>query len=113
GYYLEITNANETKTPAEYKHQKTLKNAKRYYTPALREYEEKVVTAQDKSRALELQLFGTVRDQVAAQTPRLLTPRRSWRPSTCWRRWRSSRRRGTTSARCWLTTRCSTSGTAG
>jgi DNA mismatch repair protein MutS len=72
GYYLEITNANETKTPAEYKHQKTLKNAKRYYTPALREYEEKVVTAQDKSKALELQLFGTIRDQVAAQTPRLL-----------------------------------------
>jgi len=72
GYYLEITNANETKTPPEYKHQKTLKNAKRYYTPALREYEEKVVTAQDKSRALELQLFLTLRDQVAAQTPRLL-----------------------------------------
>ncbi len=72
GYYLEITNANETKTPAEYKHQKTLKNAKRYYTPALREYEEKVVTAQDKSRALELQLFLQLRDQVAAQTPRLL-----------------------------------------
>ncbi|WP_010043898.1 DNA mismatch repair protein MutS [Gemmata obscuriglobus] len=72
GYYLEITNANETKTPPEYKHQKTLKNAKRYYTPALREYEEKVVTAQDKSRALELQLFVTLRDQVAVQTPRLL-----------------------------------------
>lgn len=72
GYYLEITNANETRTPPEYKHQKTLKNAKRYYTPALREYEEKVVTAQDKSKALELQLFVTIRDQVAAQTPRLL-----------------------------------------
>ena len=72
GYYLEITNANETKTPAEYKHQKTLKNAKRYYTPPLREYEEKVVTAQDKSKALELQLFLNLRDQTAAQTPRLL-----------------------------------------
>lgn len=72
GYYLEITNANETKTPPEYKHQKTLKNAKRYYTPDLREYEEKVVTAQDKSKALELQLFNTIREQVAAQTARLL-----------------------------------------
>jgi DNA mismatch repair protein MutS len=72
GYYLEITNANETKTPAEYKHQKTLKDKKRYYTPALREYEEKVVTAQDKGNALELQIFLTIRDQVAAQTPRLL-----------------------------------------
>jgi DNA mismatch repair protein MutS len=72
GYFLEITNANETKTPPEYKHQKTLKNAKRYYTPPLREYEEKVVSAQDKSKALELQLFTALRDQVAAQTPRLL-----------------------------------------
>ncbi len=72
GYYLEITNANETKTPAEYKHRKTLKNAKRYYTPELIEHEEKVVTAQDRSKALELQLFLTIRDQVAAQTPRLL-----------------------------------------
>jgi DNA mismatch repair protein MutS len=72
GYFLEITNANETKTPPEYKHQKTLKNAKRYYTPALREYEEKVVSAQDKSKALELQLFTALRDQVAGQTPRLL-----------------------------------------
>src|SRR5262249_35946940 len=72
GYYLEITNANETKTPPEYKHQKTLKNAKRYYTPDLREYEEKIVTAQDKSKALELQLFLNIRDQVAAQPPRLL-----------------------------------------
>jgi DNA mismatch repair protein MutS len=72
GYYLEITNANETRTPPEYKHQKTLKNAKRYYTPALREYEEKVLSAEDKSKALELQLFLALRDQVSAQTPRLL-----------------------------------------
>ncbi|MFM8275218.1 MAG: DNA mismatch repair protein MutS [Gemmata sp.] len=72
GYYLEITNANETKTPPEYKHRKTLKNAKRYFTPELVEYEEKVVTSQDKSRALELQLFVQIRDRVAAQTPRLL-----------------------------------------
>ncbi len=72
GYYLEITNANETKTPPHYKHRKTLKNAKRYTTAELVEYEEKVITSQDKSRALELQLFLAIRDQVAAQTPRLL-----------------------------------------
>jgi DNA mismatch repair protein MutS len=72
GYYIEITNANETRTPPEYKHQKTLKNAKRYYTSALREYEEKVLSAEDKAKALECELFGKVRDTVAAQTPRLL-----------------------------------------
>jgi DNA mismatch repair protein MutS len=72
GYYLEVTNANLTKVPENYKHRKTLKNAIRYFTTELREYEEKVLSAQEKSQALELQLFLQVRDQVAAQTHRLL-----------------------------------------
>ncbi len=72
GYYIEITNANETRVPAEYIHERTLKGAKRYSTPQLKEYEEKVVTAQERSQALEFELFVRVRDQVAAQTHRLL-----------------------------------------
>lgn len=72
GYYLEVTNANLTRVPENYKHRKTLKNATRYFTPELREYEEKVLSAQEKSQALEFQLFLQVRDQVAAQTHRLL-----------------------------------------
>ena len=72
GYYLEVTNANLTKVPDNYKHRKTLKNAVRYFTTELREYEEKVLSAQEKSQALELQIFLQVRDQVAAQTHRLL-----------------------------------------
>ncbi len=72
GYYIEITNANETRVPAEYLHERTLKGAKRYSTPQLKEYEEKVVTAQERSQALEFELFVRIRDQVAAQTHRLL-----------------------------------------
>ena len=72
GYYLEVTNPNLNRVPENYKHRKTLKNAMRYFTTELREYEEKVLSAQEKSQALELQLFLTLRDQVAAQTPRLL-----------------------------------------
>jgi DNA mismatch repair protein MutS len=72
GYYIEITNANETRVPPEYVHERTLKNAKRYSTPRLKEYEEKVVTAQERSQALEFELFLGVRDQVAAQTHRLM-----------------------------------------
>lgn len=72
GYYIEITNANETRVPPEYIHERTLKGAKRYSTPQLKEYEEKVVTAQERSQALEFELFVRVRDQVAAQTHRLL-----------------------------------------
>jgi len=72
GYYIEITNANENRVPAEYIHERTLKNCKRYSTPQLKEYEEKVVTAQERGQGLEFELFGRVRDQVAAQTHRLL-----------------------------------------
>ncbi len=72
GYYIEITNANETRVPKEYIHERTLKGCKRYSTPRLKEYEEKVVTAQERSQALEFELFLGIRDQVAAQTSRLL-----------------------------------------
>jgi DNA mismatch repair protein MutS len=72
GYYIEVTHANASKVPTDYVRKGTLKNAERYITPVLKEYEEKVLSADDKSKALELQLFLTIRDQVAAQTPRLL-----------------------------------------
>jgi DNA mismatch repair protein MutS len=72
GYYIEVTNANESRVPSDYVHERTLKNCKRYSTPQLKEYEEKVVTAQERSQALEFELFLQVRDQVAAQTQRLL-----------------------------------------
>ena len=72
GYYIEITNANETRAPNDYTHERTLKNCKRYSTPALKEYEEKVVTAQERSQALELELFMELRDRVAFNTHRML-----------------------------------------
>jgi len=72
GYYLEITNANAAKVPDDYIRKQTLKNAERYITPPLKEYEEKVLSAQEKSEALELELFHQIREQVASQTHRLL-----------------------------------------
>jgi DNA mismatch repair protein MutS len=73
GYYIEITNAHAGKVPADYIRKQTLKNAERYITPELKEYEEKVLTAQERSLTLELELFTKLREQVAAQTARLLT----------------------------------------
>jgi DNA mismatch repair protein MutS len=73
GYYIEVTHANAARVPADYIRKGTLKNAERYITPALKEYEERVLSAEDKTRALEVQLFQQLRDQVAAQTARLLT----------------------------------------
>jgi DNA mismatch repair protein MutS len=72
GYYIEVTHANAARVPADYVRKGTLKNAERYITPVLKEYEEKVLSADDKALALELQLFLQIRDQVAAQTPLLL-----------------------------------------
>lgn len=72
GYYIEITNANETRVPENYRHERTLKNAKRYITAELKEYEEKVLSAEDRSRALEFELFVQIRDRLAGATQQLL-----------------------------------------
>jgi DNA mismatch repair protein MutS len=72
GYYIEITNTHESRIPADYHHRKTLRNAKRYNTPELKAYEEKVLTAQEQIQQREYELFLALRDQVAAQTTRLL-----------------------------------------
>jgi DNA mismatch repair protein MutS len=72
GYYIEITNTHAAKIPADYQRKQTLKNAERYITPELKEYEEKVLSAEEKIQVREYELFLVLRDQVAAQTSRLL-----------------------------------------
>ena len=72
GYYIEVTHAHAGKIPADYQRRQTLKNAERYITPQLKEYEEKVLTAQDRALGLEVELFTRIREQVAAQTHRIL-----------------------------------------
>ena len=72
GYYIEVTHAHGAKIPTDYTRRQTLKNAERYITPELKEYEEKVLTAQERSIALELDLFQDLRNKIAAQTQRLL-----------------------------------------
>jgi DNA mismatch repair protein MutS len=72
GYYIEITNTHEHRVPPHYLHERTLKGAKRYTTPELREYQEQVLTAEERARGLEIELFGQLRDRVAAAAPRLI-----------------------------------------
>ena len=72
GYYIEITNTHVAKIPPDYIRKQTLKNAERYITPELKEYEEKVLTAEERSLSLEFELFTKLREQVAEQTTRLL-----------------------------------------
>src|SRR5207244_11653147 len=71
GYYIEITNANSQKAPPDYTRKQTLKNAERYITSDLKEYEEKVLSAQEKIFQREYELFVLLRDRVAERTGRL------------------------------------------
>ncbi|MBA3649222.1 MAG: DNA mismatch repair protein MutS [Chitinophagales bacterium] len=57
GYYLEVTNAHKSKVPAEWIRKQTLVNAERYITPELKEYEDKILGAEEKILSLELRLF--------------------------------------------------------
>ena len=71
GYYLEVTHAHADKVPPHYIRKQTLKNAERYITPELKEHEEKVLSAEDRSREVEAELFLELRDLVAAAGRRL------------------------------------------
>ncbi|MCS7236940.1 MAG: DNA mismatch repair protein MutS [Thermoguttaceae bacterium] len=64
GYYIEVTKSYEDKVPAHYIRKQTIKNAERYVTPELKAYEEKVLSAEEKSRELEYELFLELRSQV-------------------------------------------------
>jgi DNA mismatch repair protein MutS len=57
GYYLEVTNSHKAKVPPEWMRKQTLANAERYITPELKEYEEKIMGAEEKILDLELKLF--------------------------------------------------------
>lgn len=57
GYYLEVTNTHKDKVPTEWMRKQTLTNAERYITPELKEYEEKILGAEEKIQALENKLF--------------------------------------------------------
>ncbi len=71
GYYLEVTHAHREKVPAEYIRKQTLKNAERYITPELKEYEEKVLSAEQKAKDLEYELFVGLRELVARSAAQL------------------------------------------
>ncbi|HXH63477.1 MAG TPA: DNA mismatch repair protein MutS, partial [Gemmatimonadales bacterium] len=66
GYYLEITHAHRDRIPADYERRQTLTGAERYVTPELKEYEEKVLGAEERIGAREATLIDGLRQRVAA-----------------------------------------------
>lgn len=70
GYYLEISNANRHLVPADYQRRQTLTGAERYVTPALKEYEEKVLTAADRIELREREIFEELRRETGNEVAR-------------------------------------------
>ena len=68
GYYIEITHTHRDKVPAGYVRKQTVKNAERYITEELKSHETEVLTAEERAKALESELFERVRREVAART---------------------------------------------
>ena len=60
GYYLEVTNTHKHKVPVEWTRKQTLANAERYITPELKEYEEKIIGAEEKILKIETELFEKI-----------------------------------------------------
>ena len=71
GYYIEITKANTKTVPADYERKQTLVNAERFTTPELKEYEQKILTAQERSLEIERRLFAEMRTELLAGAGRM------------------------------------------
>lgn len=67
GYYIEVTKVHTDKVPDYYIRKQTLVNSERYITPELKEYEEKVLNAEEKMAQLEYELFQEIREKIASQ----------------------------------------------
>ena len=71
GYYIEISKANLHAVPGEYQRKQTIAGGERFTTPALKEYEEKVLGADERILERELEIFEALRRSVAAESARI------------------------------------------
>ena len=77
GYYIEISKGNVSRVPDDYERRQTLTNAERYTTAQLKQWEEKVLGAEEKIIEIETGLFQQVRDQVRNETHKLQSTARA------------------------------------
>jgi DNA mismatch repair protein MutS len=71
GYYLEVTKANSRSVPTDYERKQTLVNAERFTTPELKEYETKILTAQERAGDIERHIFAELRSQLLKAAGRM------------------------------------------
>ena len=73
GFYIEVTHANIDRIPDDYRRRQTLKNAERYITPELKAFEDKALSAQERSLAREKLLYEGILDELLPAVPTLQT----------------------------------------
>ncbi|HMG33463.1 MAG TPA: DNA mismatch repair protein MutS [Blastocatellia bacterium] len=71
GYFIEVSKANTKNVPPDYERRQTLTNAERYTTPELKEYESKVLGAEERIVDIEQELFAEIRQKIALETRRV------------------------------------------
>ena len=71
GYYIEISKSNLHAVPSDYHRKQTIAGGERFITPALKEYEEKVLGADERILERELEIFDALRNAVASESPRI------------------------------------------
>jgi DNA mismatch repair protein MutS len=71
GYYIEVSKSNLHAVPLDYHRKQTIAGGERFITPALKEYEEKVLGADERILERELEIFEALRSSVAAEAPRI------------------------------------------
>lgn len=72
GFYIEVSKGQADKIPSSFHRRQTLTNAERYMTPDLKEFEEKILSAEEKIVVLESSLFKTVKDKICTYTESIL-----------------------------------------
>ncbi|MEO7659012.1 MAG: DNA mismatch repair protein MutS, partial [Pyrinomonadaceae bacterium] len=83
GYYIEISKGNVSKVPDDYDRRQTLANAERYSTPQLKEWEQKVLGAEERILEIETKLFDQIRATVCAETRKLQSTARAFATLDC------------------------------
>jgi len=71
GYYMEVSRPNLALVPADYERKQTLANAERFTSPELKDYERKVLSAEDRVLEIERRLYAEIRESIARQAGRL------------------------------------------
>jgi DNA mismatch repair protein MutS len=72
GFYIEVTNGQSDKVPEDYRRRQTLKNAERYITPELKAFEDRALSAQERARNRERDLFDALVEALQGEVPALL-----------------------------------------